>query len=152
MRIRIAKHQLLRQLPDKVRTDLVGCNDLPDHFVFDVFAPEYPKAPRGSKGMVGSAEEKVDHVALKDSFPDVAAVLTGMEWWMFCVLLKYPSGATIHQLGGKLKHPESNLGNNVAVHIKGMREKFRKNHLAFLVQTSRANVLSAGSYKLIREA
>lgn len=151
MRIRVSKHQLLRQLPDKVRTDLVSCNDLPDYFVFDVFSAEYPETTKDKKQRQ-KMQEEVDYVGLKESYPDVAAALTGMEWYMFCVMLKHPSGASVHQLGGKLRHPEANLGNNVSVHIKGMRKRLEAKRLPWSVETRRANVVAAGSYKLIRKA
>jgi len=147
MRIKISKHQLLRQLPDKVRTDLVSCNDLPDHFVFDVFSQEYPEAPKDGKREKSRGED-VDHVGLKKSHPQVAAILTGMEWYMFCVMLKHPNGASVHQLAGKLKHPEVNMANSVSVHIKGIRRKLQKIGSPFFIQTKRADVLSAGGYKL----
>lgn len=151
MRIRVPKSQLIRQLPQDIRAQVVSCNDLPDYFVFDVFNPEQSPRPTSKKEGTLVEQEGENYEAQKKDFPTVAAVLTGMEWFMFCVMLKNPHGASVHKLAGKLKHPEVNMSNNVSVHIKSLRRKLKKNGLAFRIETKRADVLSAGSYKLIRE-
>lgn len=147
MKVKIPRRKLLAQLPTLIRAQLISCNDLPDYFDFDLEVagrkhgePE-PKEP-GAVAAVGMNK-------IESQYPEVRKALTPMQWYMFCVMLKHPSGASIYVLGDLLKGDIT--PNGVSVHIKGLRKNLSKARLPFDIQTNRSSVLGGGSYCLLKK-
>ena len=130
MKVTIPKMSFLRQLPVNIQ-GCISINEIPDHLIFE-------------------GDPKLDETdELEGEYPNVKAVLTPMEWFMFSELIRRPGGATIVALALHLR-TGSPLGthNCVAVHIKGMRKKFMQHNLPFRIVTVRGNIGTSSSYRL----
>lgn len=136
MKIRIQKQNLLQQLPEVIRIQLVrDIDSIPEYFVFDGFAPE---------------ESQYEKMLKK--YPEFRRVCTPVEFAIFSDLHGKEDGVPLNYLG---RHVRTNrtlpyeYRNTIQVHIKNLRRKLHKVGMHFEITTERASRFSNGKYYLV---